>query len=158
MGDNVQLLQYAETDKLLEYINNVIKRQKSFFVNYQIDLKKMDDIYLHKLLFDYKILAFYEEGNDEFAVIKLPELEEKENAVTLWILEYGNIQLLLNVIEKIKEEYSFYGWQNLKIIALRKQVTEELKELLESCNASQPTIFRGNRVENDKFIYFIKLL
>lgn len=158
MGDNIQLLQYADTDKLLEYINNVIKKQESFFVNYQVDLKKMDDIYLHKLLFDYKILAFFEDGNDEFAVIKLPELEEKENAVTLWILKRGNIQLLLNVIEKIKEEYSFYGWQSLKIIALRQQITEELTELLESCNASQPIIYRGNKVENDKFIYFINLL
>lgn len=158
MGDNIQLLQYADTDKLVEYINNVIKKQESFFVNYQVDLKKMDDIFLHKLLFDYKILAFFEEGNDEFAVIKLPELEEKENAVTLWILKHGNMQLLPNVIEKIKEEYSFYGWQNLKIVALRQQVTEELKELLESCNASQPIVYRGNKVENDKFIYFINLL
>ena len=113
---------------------------------------------MHKLLFDYKILAFLDEENNEFAIIKLPELEEKENDITLWILKYGNRQLLLKVIEKIKEEYSFYGWQNLKIIALRQQVTENFRELLKDCNASQPFIHRGNKEINDRFIYYISLL
>lgn len=158
MSNNIQLLQYAEADKLLAYINNVIKKQESFFLNHQIDLKKMDNIYLHKLLFDYKILAFLDEENHEFAIIKLPELEEKENDITLWILKYGSGQLLLKVIEKIKEEYSFYGWQNLKIVALRQQVTEKFRELLEGCNASQPIIHRGNKETNDRFIYYINLL
>ena len=158
MSNNIQLLQYAEADKLLIYINNIIKKQESFFLNHQVDLKKLDNIYLHKLLFDYKILALLDEENNQFAIIKLPELEEKENDITLWILKYGNRQLLLKVIEKIKEEYSFYGWQNLKIIALRQQVTENFRELLKDCNASQPFIHRGNKEINDRFIYYISLL
>ena len=46
MSNNIQLLQYAEADKLLIYINNIIKKQESFFLNHQVDLKKLDNIYL----------------------------------------------------------------------------------------------------------------
>ena len=157
MGKEVQLLQYSDAEQLLSFIEEVAKRRDDYYVNYQVDFAKLDDIYLHKLLFDYKILSFYEEDED-YAVIKLPELEEAENSISLWILNVNDSKLLERVINKIKEDYSFYEWRFLKIIVLRKQLTKGVKRFVEDYIKVQPIIIKGNKEENDQFLYYVNLL
>lgn len=157
MEKNIQLLNYADASELLIFVDKIKADSKNYFKNYQVDLLKLDDIYLHKLLFDYKILAFKEDNKSEFVVFKVPELEETECGITLWLLKLDEYELFEAAINKIKTEYSFYDWKYIKISLLRRQLTDKLKEFIEKYTKEQPIILHGNFEENDRFLYRINL-
>lgn len=157
MNNNIELLQYADADILLHFIQHVIENKEKFLVNYQIDLLKLDDILLHKLLFDYKIMAFREENNERFVIFKVPELEETEAVVTLWIASIEDTELLENAVNKIKEEYSFYGWKYINIVVLRKQLTSPVKNFIQKYSDGSSIMLHGNQEENDRFFYRISI-
>ena len=153
---NVEMISYADAGALSSFLKEKSKEAKGYYLNYQLDIQNFDDLVAHKLLFDYQIIAFRNEK--DYIVFKISELEETRPILTLLWANVENTELFENVVEKIKQEYSFYGWQASRIEILKKQFTAENSKFITEVVNGEPYILHSNETDNDRYCYELKLL
>lgn len=152
---NVDMISYADAEALSNHLKEESKESKGYYLNYQLDIKTFDDLVAHKLLFDYQIIAF--RGEKDYIVFKVSELEEIRPTLALLWANVENTQLFESVVGKIKQEYSFYGWQAIKIDLLKKQFTFENSKFIAEVVNGEPYILHSNETDNDRYCYELKL-
>lgn len=153
---NVEMISYADAGALSSFLKEKSKAEKGYYLSYQLDIQNFDDLVAHKLLFDYQIIAFRNEK--DYIVLKISELEETRPILTLLWANVEDTELFETVVEKINQEYSFYGWQAIRIEILKKQFTAENCKFIAEVVNGEPYILHSNETDNDRYCYELKLL
>lgn len=144
---------YYEADKVYDIVRKIDK--KEYFINSKFNLDNFDLGAIKSLMFNYKNIIW---GiNNEIVILDNPTVYEREDIVEIILISLKCSEIWDESIRKIKQEAAEFGWTGLRIVVLKKQISEELQDRILAANFSLIGKVRSANIQEEKLIYELNL-